>query len=743
MVDNSEWLGGRYEVVRTVSEGRRASVLQAIDRVHDRLVALKVHAAAHDDRETLLAEARVLMSLTPHPGLPVVRGDVFLDDGRYVVVMNWVDGTDLQQVLDDEGDPGLPLGDVIDDLAQVAEALDHLHDHDPPIVHGDVKPANLVRRADGRVVLVDFDLAGADVVDGPVGTIGFVAPEVAAGEKAGPAADVYGLAATAVTLLNGHPPDEAVPTYPHLEPPVSGHVARVLRAALSVDPARRPRSASRLIENLRSAARAELPSGVVALVGIEVADAGRLWQQDPDEMRAAMIRLRDLRDEVVERHSGHVVAAMNEGDRTIAAFREASAAALAALELQDRVAAAQFPPGVPITLRIAMGVGEVVVADGVYSGAIVDRVVGLRSRADPGTAVTIESTAELLLGLVGHDVSIVPLEVRSDEAGPALYALTRPGRETTVPRRTAPQRQVAEPALPPSTDVEPGAAPARPRRAVVVDALQHPTTLALLAIAGVAVIWAVVLSAELGGGTVAATLAGIGLVGAAASFVIRLRRGLAARERDVEREVVRMKARRDRVRTTARLRAGLGDLASAEATEARQLLDQLGRELDHINALLDRGATNVPPSLVAPLSEFAEATYRQGVSALSDTLALLEFAEREEGGRVRAELARIDQRLADGNYTDEQERTRDLERQAARRRLLARYDRARQHVRDLLFGVERCATALVEARAELASPRAGDVHVDVDAVVENLQSTIRHVGEVQAEMRMLDDGGTQ
>ena len=66
-----------------------------------------------------LAEARLLMSIEPHPGLPVVRGDFFTHDGaRYVVVMNWVDGTDLQQVLEEQGDPGLPLQDVIDDLAR-------------------------------------------------------------------------------------------------------------------------------------------------------------------------------------------------------------------------------------------------------------------------------------------------------------------------------------------------------------------------------------------------------------------------------------------------------------------------------------------------------------------------------------------------------------------------------------------------------------------------------------------------
>ena len=259
---DDELLGSRYEVLRTVSQGRRASVLQALDKVHDRLVALKVYPVTDVDRDELLAEARLLMSIEPHPGLPVVRGDFFTHDGaRYVVVMNWVDGTDLQQVLEEQGDPGLPLQDVIDDLAQVANALDHLHGHEPPIVHGDVKPANVVRTPKGRIVLVDFDIAGAHAGKGRLGTVGYVAPEVAAGEKPDPAADVYGLAATAVTLLNGHTASDAAPTYPGIDPDQQGELARVLRAGLSVDPARRQRSATRLVEKLPRLASSRAPAG--------------------------------------------------------------------------------------------------------------------------------------------------------------------------------------------------------------------------------------------------------------------------------------------------------------------------------------------------------------------------------------------------------------------------------------------------------------------------------------------------
>ena len=169
-MSDAELLGSRYEVLRTMSDGPRASVFQALDHVHDRLVALKVYPVTDDDRSALLAEARLLMSMSPHPALPVVRGDFFTDEGdRYVLVMNWVEGTDLQQVLDEQGDPGLPFQEVISVVSDVGEALDHLHAHDPPIIHGDVKPGNLVRTAAGRVVLVDFDIAGVHAGKGRVG----------------------------------------------------------------------------------------------------------------------------------------------------------------------------------------------------------------------------------------------------------------------------------------------------------------------------------------------------------------------------------------------------------------------------------------------------------------------------------------------------------------------------------------------------------------------------------------------
>ena len=125
--------------------------------------------------------------------------------------MDWIEGTDLEALLEREGRPGLDPARAIDYLEQAAEALEHLHAHDPPVVHGDVKPANLILTSSGRVVVVDFGLSSTPTDDPRrAGTAGFVAPEVAAGARPTPASDVYSFAATALALLTGdRPPGRA------------------------------------------------------------------------------------------------------------------------------------------------------------------------------------------------------------------------------------------------------------------------------------------------------------------------------------------------------------------------------------------------------------------------------------------------------------------------------------------------------------------------------------------------------
>jgi serine/threonine protein kinase len=91
-----EALNDRYDIVDTVSRSGRVELLKAWDRDHDRFVALKVISPDKTmTREQIVGEARVLLRLTPHRGLATVRYD-FSAGNRYVIVMDWIDGTDLE-----------------------------------------------------------------------------------------------------------------------------------------------------------------------------------------------------------------------------------------------------------------------------------------------------------------------------------------------------------------------------------------------------------------------------------------------------------------------------------------------------------------------------------------------------------------------------------------------------------------------------------------------------------------------
>lgn len=242
----------RYRVLEVLGAGGQGEVVHARDQRHGRDVAIKIrNAGAAADLDVLFREVRTLLTIRPHPNLPTVREDFFLED-RYYIVMDWVPGENLRGVLARDGTPGLSGDRVARYLSDAADALDHLHRHEPPVVHGDVKPANLVLTPPGRVVLVDFGLSSTSRGVAPgSGTRGYSAPERASGDPASTSGDVYGLAATAVSLLTGSPPELGVrPDWPEMPQAETRRLALVLNRALALDPARRPATAGRLVSML-------------------------------------------------------------------------------------------------------------------------------------------------------------------------------------------------------------------------------------------------------------------------------------------------------------------------------------------------------------------------------------------------------------------------------------------------------------------------------------------------------------
>ena len=314
----------RYEVLGTLGAGGEGHVVKALDRQHDRFVALKIREVRDERlRDELLNEARILLAVPPHPALPLVRED-FFDGDRYVVAMDWVDGTDLATLLRDRGRPGLAPSSVLAYLAQGAEALTHLHSQDPPVIHGDVKPANLILTKGGRVKLVDFGMSSApDAPRRRIGTPGFRAPELAADGVPSRASDVYSLAATAFALLSGSAPSGVLPSWEGIDPAQAKQLEAALRLGLATDPARRPATPGELVESLRTGWGAALPTGVMTFCLSDIEGSTELWETDPAAMAEALVRHDEIIAAQVESRGGRFLKSMGEGDSTVSVFESA------------------------------------------------------------------------------------------------------------------------------------------------------------------------------------------------------------------------------------------------------------------------------------------------------------------------------------------------------------------------------------------------------------------------------------
>ncbi len=203
-------LDGRYHVVGRIASGGMGEVFRAHDAVLARDVAVKVlHPNLAKDPgfvDRFRREARAAAGLN-HPNIVAVH-DWGAVDGVYFMVMEFVRGQSLRDILTEEG--LLAPAQVADVLMQVLAALDHAHRRG--IVHRDVKPENIMVTSDGVAKVADFGLARAyadsrATQTGTVtGTAQYVAPEQLLGEPADPRTDLYSLGVVAFELLTGRAP---------------------------------------------------------------------------------------------------------------------------------------------------------------------------------------------------------------------------------------------------------------------------------------------------------------------------------------------------------------------------------------------------------------------------------------------------------------------------------------------------------------------------------------------------------
>jgi class 3 adenylate cyclase/WD40 repeat protein/tRNA A-37 threonylcarbamoyl transferase component Bud32/energy-coupling factor transporter ATP-binding protein EcfA2 len=437
-------LRGRYELLERLGSGGEARVVKALDHQHARFVALKMRSVATQlDREDLLREATVLLGLTPHPSLPLVREDFFEGD-QYVIVMDWVDGTDLARLVRDNGTPGLPLSSVLEYLAEAAEALTFLHTQQTPIIHGDVKPANMILTRGGHVKLVDFGLASRLGVEGQRrGTTGFRAPELESGAPPSRASDVFALTATAVALLTGAAPTGPPTEWDGLDAAQAARLASAISAGLADRPALRPSTPGELVERLRTGWASTLPTGVMTFCTSDIEGSTRLWESQPEAMAEALVRHDDLIAAAVEAHGGRFLKSMGEGDSTASVFESAGQALRAAIAATRELADEPWPVGGGIRVRFGLHTGEARRRGGVYFGTTPNLAARVRSAGGGGEILLSELTASLVAGDLPDGYAIVdlgPHHLKGIEKPEAIKALIGSGLKTAPAGAACPYR---------------------------------------------------------------------------------------------------------------------------------------------------------------------------------------------------------------------------------------------------------------------------------------------------------------
>jgi serine/threonine protein kinase len=205
---------GRYELSKPVAAGGMGTLWAAEDLAVGREVAVKLirssastGAERSDAERRFRREARITARLA-HPGVPELY-DFGMDDGELFIVMEWVDGVTLANLID-LVDP-VPVGWAAAIMAQVCAVL--VAAHDQGIIHRDLTPRNVMIRPDGTVKVLDFGLAGALSTDDysqitrtgeTPGSAFYMAPEVAAGQAATPASDLYSVGCLLFELLTGN-----------------------------------------------------------------------------------------------------------------------------------------------------------------------------------------------------------------------------------------------------------------------------------------------------------------------------------------------------------------------------------------------------------------------------------------------------------------------------------------------------------------------------------------------------------
>lgn len=254
---------GKLIITKQLAFGGLSAIYQAQWKKLDTVVVKEAVIPQNADEESRLQaeeriqrEAQFLMRLS-HDNIAKVL-DHFVEDGRHYLLLEYVHGQDLRQYVKQNGPQSEDK--VVEWSRQIADILSYLHTQDPPIIHRDLTPDNLVLRNDGAVTLIDFGAANEFIGQATgtlVGKQAYMAPEQLRG-KANTHSDLYSFGCTIFYLLIGRDPTPLSPSYPKKAlPAVSEELDAIVLKLTEFEPEDRIQSAQELGEKLSDISAAE------------------------------------------------------------------------------------------------------------------------------------------------------------------------------------------------------------------------------------------------------------------------------------------------------------------------------------------------------------------------------------------------------------------------------------------------------------------------------------------------------
>ena len=271
MITKGQKINDRYEIIRSIGEGGMANVYLGYDTILDRNVAIKVLRGDLSNDEKFVRrfqrEALSASSLA-HPNI-VEMYDVGEDDGTYYIVMEYVEGKTLKQLLKKRGT--LTLSEAIDIMSQLTDGMAHAHDS--YIIHRDLKPQNIMIKDDGQIKITDFGIAMAlnatqlTQTNSVMGSVHYLPPEQASGKGCTIKSDIYSMGIIFYELLSGSLPfrgDNAVeialkhmreplPSLREEHPEIPQSIENIIRKATAKNPKNRYETAREMHEDLLTA----------------------------------------------------------------------------------------------------------------------------------------------------------------------------------------------------------------------------------------------------------------------------------------------------------------------------------------------------------------------------------------------------------------------------------------------------------------------------------------------------------